>query len=187
MKRSLLVALLAIATAATPLLSQDGDKRPVRKKSPVKAEMQKMEDALDLVADWLKKPEGDAPMASITEAAVAMIEAKKHAPLATARQPEGKQKQFVKNFQIEINKVLRNILDLEDAMLNGDNKAAEKILGGMKDIEKAGHKVFKPRRRRGGAKIGGNTAGGGKQPQSEKPQSQKQQSPRPQSSKPQQK
>lgn len=170
MKRSLLVALLALTTATTPLLSQDAGKRPARKKSPVKVEMEKMADALELVSDWLKKPEGAAPMAKITEAVVAMVEAKKHAPPATARQPEAKQKDFVKNYQIEVNKVLRSILDIEDAMLNGDHKVAEKILGGLKAIEKAGHKVFKPRRRRG-SKIGGNTAGGGKQPQSKQPQS----------------
>jgi len=164
MKRSLLVTLLAVLTAATPAFAQDGGKRPARKKSVVKAEMEKMEEALEVVGDWLKKPEGKAPMAKITEAAVSMMEAKKHAPRATARQPEDKQAEFVKNYQIEVNKVLRSILDLEDAMLKGDHKAAEKILGGMKAMEKAGHKVFKPRRRRG-RKPGGNTPKLPKQPQ----------------------
>ena len=171
MKRSLLVALLAIATATTPLLSQDAGNRPARTKSPVKVEMEKMDEALDVVSEWLKKPEGAAPMAKISEAAVAMIEAKKHAPRATARLPKEKQKDFVKNYQIEINKLLRNILDLEDAMLTGDHKAAEQVLASMKDIKKAGHKVFKPRRRRAARKIGGNTAGGGDKPRAERPQS----------------
>ena len=48
--------------------------------------------------------------------------------------PEDKQKEFVKNYQIEINKLLRSILDLEDAMLKDDHKTAEKILGGMKAV-----------------------------------------------------
>ena len=124
-----------------------------------------------ILSEWLKKPEGAAPMAKISEAAVAMIEAKKHAPRATARLPKEKQKDFVKNYQIEINKLLRNILDLEDAMLTGDHKAAEQVLASMKDIKKAGHKVFKPRRRRAARKIGGNTAGGGDKPRAERPQS----------------
>lgn len=150
MKRSLLVTFLTIVTAAAPAFAQDGQ-RPARKKSQVKAEMVKMEDALDVVSEWLKKPEGKAPMDKVTEATLAMVEAKKHAPRATARQPEDKREEFVKNYQIEVNKVIRNLLDLEDAMLKGDHKAAAKILGGFKDMEKAGHKVFKPRRRRGRA------------------------------------
>jgi translation initiation factor IF-2 len=55
-------------------------------------------------------------------------------------------------YQVEINKALRGILDLEDAMLTKDLKAAEAAMKALKAMEKAGHKVFKPRRRRGGAK-----------------------------------
>lgn len=165
MKRPLLIALFVLTTATSPLLSQSDSTRPARKKSPVKVEMENMEEALDVVSEWLKKPEGDAPMAKITEATVAMVAAKKHAPRATARLPEDKQKEFVKNYQIEINKLLRSILDLEDAMLKDDHKTAEKILGGMKAIAKAGHKTFKPRRRRSARKPGG-----GDKPQLERPQ-----------------
>jgi len=167
MKRPLLVALLAITTMTTPLLSQDGEKRPARKKSPVKVEMENLDEALEAVSDWLEKPEGKAPMAKITEATVAMVEAKKHAPRATARLPEDKQKEFVKNYQIEINKLLRSILDLEDAMLKGDHKAAEKILDDMNDLKKSGHKTFKPRRRRSNRKPAG---GDQPRPQPQKPQ-----------------
>ncbi|MFT4512574.1 MAG: hypothetical protein ACI89X_002961 [Planctomycetota bacterium] len=159
MKRSLIVALFAIAAATTPVLSQDaGGQRPKRQKSPVKVEMEKMEEALDAVGDFLKKPDGKAPMAEITAAAGSLMEAKKHAPRAAARQPKEKQAAFVIAYQVEINKALRGILDLEDAMLTKDFKAAEAAMKALKAMEKAGHKVFKPRRRRGGKKP----AGGGK-------------------------
>ena len=162
MKRSLLIALLAITTAASPLLCQDeGGKRPQRAPSEIKAQMEKMEEALDAVGEYLKKPEGDAPMAKITEAAASLMEAKKHAPRATQRQPEDKQADFVRAYQVEINKAMRGILDLEDAMLGKDYKAAAKALAALKDIEKAGHKVYKPRRQRGGA-AGGGEGGGDK-------------------------
>lgn len=152
MKRSLIVALFALATATTPILSQDAGQRPKRTKSPVKVEMEKMEEALDAVGDFLKKPDGKAPMAEITAAAGSLMEAKKHAPRAAARQPKEKQAAFVIAYQVEINKALRGILDLEDAMLTKDLKAAEAAMKALKAMEKAGHKVFKPRRRRGGAK-----------------------------------
>ena len=158
MKRPLLVALFAIA-AATPVLSQDaGATRPKREKSPVKVEMEKMEEALDAVGEFLKKPDDKAPMAQITAAAVSLMEAKKHAPRATARQPKEKQAEFVKNYQVGINKALRGLLDLEDAMLNKDYKAVEAAMKELKAIEKAGHKVFKPRRRRS---TPGKAAGAG--------------------------
>lgn len=147
MKRSLLVALFAIFAATTPALSQEGQ-RPVRKKSPVKAEMEKVEEALDVVGDYLKKPEGKAPATELTSAIAALVECKKHAPRATARLPEDQQAEFVKNYKIEINKALRGVLDLEDAVLNKDMKKAEEALKALYAMEKAGHKVFKPRRRR---------------------------------------
>ena len=111
MKRSLIVALFALATATTPILSQDAGQRPKRTKSPVKVEMEKMEEALDAVGDFLKKPDGKAPMAEITAAAGSLMEAKKHAPRAAARQPKEKQAAFVIAYQVEINKALRGILD----------------------------------------------------------------------------
>lgn len=155
MKRSLLVALLAITTAAAPLTSQNPEgQRPKRARSPVKAEMQKMEEALETVDDYLQKPEGDAPMAAITAATSAVIEAKKHAPRAASMQPEDKRAEFIKSYQVEMNKVLRGILDLEDALLANDLKAAEKVMKTFSAMEKAGHKVFKPRRRRGSRSSG---------------------------------
>jgi hypothetical protein len=159
MKSSLIAALFTIAAATTPVLSQDGGQQPKRQKPPVKVEMEKMEEALDVVGDFLKKPEGKAPMAEITAAAASLMEAKKHAPRAAARQPKEKQAEFILAYQVEINKALRGVLDLEDAMLTKDYKAAEAAMTALKAMEKAGHKVFKPRRRRGGAK---RPAAGGK-------------------------
>jgi hypothetical protein len=162
MKRSLLVALLALTTAASPLLAQDGaEKRPQRTPSKVKAEMEKLDEAIEAIEDFIKKPEGDAPMGKITEAAASLMEAKKHAPRATERQPKEKQAEFLLAYQVEINKALRGVLDLEDAMLMKDYKAAAKAVEALKAIEKAGHKVFKPRRRRGGAAGGEGKKPGG--------------------------
>ena len=111
MKHFLLVALFAITTATTPLLSQDGgDARPARTPSVIKEQMEKMEEALDAVGDFLKKPEGAAPMDKITAAASSLMEAKKHAPKATERMPKEKQAEFVTAYQVEINKALRGIL-----------------------------------------------------------------------------
>ena len=155
MKHCLLVALLAITTAAAPLMSQNAEgQRPKRTRSPVKVEMQKMEEALEAVDDYLQKPEGDAPMAQIAAATTSVIEAKKHAPRAASTQPEEKRADFIKSYQIEMNKVLRGILDLEDALLANDLKAAEKAMKAFSAMEKAGHKVFKPRRRRGSRSSG---------------------------------
>lgn len=158
MKSSLIAALFTIAATTTPLLSQSGQ-QPKRQKSPIKVEMEKMDEALDVVADFLDKPEGKAPLAEITALTTALMESKKHAPRAAARLPKEKQAEFVLAYQVEINKALRGVLDLEDAMLTKDYKAGKAAITALKAMEKAGHKVFKPRRRRGGAK---RPASGGK-------------------------
>ena len=118
MKRTLLLALFATfaVASASPLFAQE-DAKPKRKKSPVKVEMEKLEEAIEAVEDFLAKPEGKAPMAEMAAAQISLIEAKKHAPRATTRIPEEKRAQWLLDYKIEINKALRGVLAIEDALL----------------------------------------------------------------------
>lgn len=160
MKLTLLTVVLGLAFLATPLFAQEreGGGGERRQGSPLKAEMEKLDEAIDAVADFLKKPEGDAPMAEVAAAEAALNEAKKHEPRATQRQPEEKRAEYVRDYKIGINKTIRLMLDLEDALLQKKWKEAEKVLGELEKAKKDGHQVFKPRRQRGGA--GGGEGGG---------------------------
>ncbi|HEX5053430.1 MAG TPA: hypothetical protein VFZ65_16755, partial [Planctomycetota bacterium] len=173
MNRTLVVALLAGITAfSTPLLAQEGGEggeRGRRPASPLKTEMEKVEKALDAVTAFLKKPEGDAPLAEVAAAQEALHKAKQETPRLTARQPEDKQASFVTEYKIQINKTTRVMLDLEDAMLQKDWKAAGKVLEELEKMQKQGHDKFKGRRGggpggrggQGGGRPGGGNNGGG--------------------------
>lgn len=162
MKHTLLTAVLGLAFLATPLFAQEREGGGGgRQGSPLKAEMEKLDEALEAVGDFLKKPEGDAPLAQVAAAEAALNEAKKHEPRATQRQPEEKRADYVRDYKVGINKTIRLMLDLEDALLQKDWKAAEKALGELEKAKKEGHQVFKPRRQRGGAGgAGGGERGG---------------------------
>ena len=89
MKHALFTAVLGLAVLATPSFAQEREGGGGRQGSPLKAEMEKLDEALEAVGEFLKKPEGDAPLAQVAAAEAALNEAKKHEPRATQRQPEG--------------------------------------------------------------------------------------------------
>jgi len=171
MKQTILTALLGLAFVASPLSAQErggreGREGAGRQDPPLKQEMEKLDEAVDAVAEFLKKPDGDAPMAEVAAAQAALHEAKKYEPRATQRQPEDKRADYVRDFRIEINKLIRRVLDLEDALLKKDWKGATKVLDEIEKVKKEGHQVYKPRRqRRGGGEGGegeGRPGGGGR-------------------------
>ncbi|MFN3244148.1 MAG: hypothetical protein ACE37K_21755 [Planctomycetota bacterium] len=145
MHKTLLTALLAVALPTTSLFAQE-DAKPAT--PPIKAEMKKFDKALDAVIDFLEKPSDKAPMKEVAAAQAALQESKQHPPRITEQQPKEKQAEFVRNYRLAMNKMLRSMLDLEDALLNKDYKAAEKAVDEMVAQKKTGHRTFKGRRRR---------------------------------------
>lgn len=145
-KTLLSCALAALVGISAPLAAQQGDGDS--KKSPVKVEMGKLDDALDVVGDYLEKPDGKAPMAEVAAAQAAMQESKQHPPRTLEEQPEEKRAAFLAAYKVEINKALRALLDLEDAMLQKDWAAAKQAMEKLSDLKKTGHRTYKGRRRR---------------------------------------
>ena len=145
MKKILLIVLFCAALPATPLFAQDAGKR---KSPPVKVAMKKFDKALDEVFDFLQEPKGTAPMAKVTEMQAALLEAKQHEPRSLEQQPADKRAAFLRGYKIEINKTIRLVLDLEDALLQQDYKQATKLMDRLDEQKKAAHKVYKPKRRR---------------------------------------
>ena len=160
MKYSLLATLLLSASVVSaPLFAQETGEKPAnRRGSPLGNEMKTVEKAIEAVSDFLKKPEGDAPIAEVVAAQEALHNAKQEKPRLTARQPEDKQDKFVTAYKVEINKAVRATLDLEDALVQKDWKAAAKAVDALEKLEKEGHKEFKGRR--GGAPGGQRGEGG---------------------------
>ena len=153
MKHPLLITLLAgIAATSTPILAQDdGDAPPAQRSSTtVKSQMKTFDKSLDVIIDFVKKPEGDAPMADVAAAQEALHNAKQIAPRLTDEQPADEQAEFVKAYKLQINKTIRGMLDVEDALLQKDWKAAAVALEELQKLKKPGHDKFKGKRRRRG-------------------------------------
>ena len=147
MRRLLFASLLAFAMPVAAVQAQ-ADAEP--QTPPIKAEMKKFDKALDAVIDFLEdgKKGEEPPMAQVTAAQAALQASKQHPPRITEQQPKDKQREFVRDYRIAMNKMIRSMLDLEDALLNGDWKAAEKAVDDMVAQKKTGHRTFKGRRRR---------------------------------------
>lgn len=144
--KNLLLATLVLAIPTAAIAQEAGG----RKKSPVKVEMERLDEALDAVGDYLKEPKGDAPLAQIAAAQAALQESKKHPPGTLEQQPEEKRAEFLAAYKIKINETIRVLLDLEDALLQNKTEDAGKAMQALKELKKTGHRTFKPRRRRRG-------------------------------------
>ncbi|MCA8953513.1 MAG: hypothetical protein KDE27_28635 [Planctomycetes bacterium] len=154
--------LAAALCFALPALAQDGERPQGRRApSPVKAEMENLEEAIEKIGEYLKKPEGDAPLAQVEIALESLQAAKKHAPRSAQRQPEEKRDEFVRAYRVAINKTMRSVLDLEDALVLGDHEAAAKALAALEASEKENHRIYKPRRQRRGGGDGDQSGEGG--------------------------
>ncbi|MGC6488821.1 MAG: hypothetical protein ACON4Z_14335 [Planctomycetota bacterium] len=145
--RNLLISSLFTALVPVAALQAQEDTKPA---APIKAEMKKFDEALDAVIDYLEdgKPGEEAPMAKVTAAQAALQASKQHPPRITGQQPKDKQAAFVRDYRIAMNKMIRSMLDLEDALLQGDKAAALKAVDDMVAQKKTGHRTFKGRRRR---------------------------------------
>ena len=145
--RNLLLSSLLFALVPVPSLQAQESEQPA---APIKAEMKKFDEALDAVIDFLEdgKPGEAPPMAKVAAAQAALQASKQHPPRITGQQPQDKQKAFVRDYRIAMNRMIRSALDLEDALLQGDKKAAQKAVDDMVAQKKTGHRTFKGRRRR---------------------------------------
>ena len=121
MRRLLFASLLAFAMPVAAVQAQ-ADAEP--QTPPIKAEMKKFDKALDAVIDFLEdgKKGEDLPMAEVAAAQAALQASKQHPPRITGQQPKDKQAEFMRDYRIAMNKMIRSTLDLEDALLNRDWK-----------------------------------------------------------------
>ena len=147
MHKTLIPTLFAFAVSAMPLAGQD-EAKPKPQPHPIKVEMKKFDAALDDVSDYLEKPGDKLPMQHVAAAQAALQACKVHAPRTTEQQPKERREEFVRNYRLAINKLLRAALDLEDALLQKDYEAAEKAVDDMLAQRRQGHRTYKGRRRR---------------------------------------
>jgi hypothetical protein len=152
------VVMCGVLVLAYPLAShaQDaagGAKRP-------QADMQAMDKAMRALTAQIKDPaQNAASLAAVEQLQVATVSAKDAMPPLVAALPEAERAARLVEYKKEIVKLLRQELDLEEQLLDGNNTKAAETLAAIQATQQEGHRGFRPQRGRGPG--GGAPRGGG--------------------------
>ncbi len=138
MKIRLVIASLVCALAAGSFVHAAEAETELGKK------MEKMGGAFRAlrrqITDASKNADSLAKLATIKENAMASL---KLEPAMKADKPAADQKKFVADYQAEMKKFIEQVTKVEVALKANNNAEAEKLLAGVGDAQKAGHKQFK--------------------------------------------
>jgi hypothetical protein len=154
--------ICAVVMLACPLAShaQDaaaGPKRP-------QPDMMAMDKAFRALNAQVKDPaQNAASLTAVAEMQAATVAAKDAMPPLVAALPAPEQAARIVEYKKELEKLLRQEIDLEEQLLNGDNAKAADTLAAMQATQQEGHRGFRPQRGRGpgGGGPGGGAPGGG--------------------------
>ena len=135
MKGLLCLAPLAIL----PFLSQE----PEADESEIDRQMEIVEDAIGKLRrslrDEAKNEESLASAATIEEA---VLKAKLLTPKLTATLPEGEREAFVRAYRKELCALLRDLLELEEALLDRDYEPTKELFKKLRETEDPAHERF---------------------------------------------
>jgi uncharacterized membrane protein YdfJ with MMPL/SSD domain len=100
-----------------------------------------------------------ASLTAVAQMQAATLAAKDGMPPLVAALPEAERAARIVQYKKEIGKLLRQELDLEEQLLDGNNVKAAETLAAMQATQQEGHRGFRPQRGRG---PGGGGAPGGR-------------------------
>jgi len=78
----------------------------------------------------------------LLEMQTACVEAKKYPPSKAAKVPESQRSKFVNAYKKGINQLISQLIVIENALLDGDQKAAQASYAKLLEIKKASHDKF---------------------------------------------
>ena len=143
--------MLACPLASSAQDAAAGPKRP-------QADMMAMDKAFRALNAQVKDAaQNAASLMLIAQMQAATLAAKDGMPPLVAALPDAERPARLVAYKKEINKLLRQELDLEEQLLDGDNAKAAETLAAMQATQQEGHQGFRPQRGRG---PGGGGAGG---------------------------
>lgn len=106
--------------------------------------MEQMGRAFKVLRQQITKPEmNESSLTQLANLQRATVEAKRHLPPELAKLPEADRKAKALEYKQMMNNLVRAQLDVEDALLEGDNEKAATALNSVHDIEESGHKDFR--------------------------------------------
>jgi cytochrome b562 len=151
-KTGLMIGMLVLACPLASRAQDAAAKRP-------QPDMQAMDKAFRTLNAGVKDAaQNAASLAAVAQMEAATVSAKDGVPPLVAALPAAEQAAKLVEYKKEINKLLRQELDLEDQLLSGDNAKAVETLAAMQATQQEGHRGFRPQRGRG---PGGGAPGAG--------------------------
>ena len=137
---ALAALFLALPSAPAEAALQDG---ATEEDSPLLKDMEVIQDQLKFLRRNLKKPEENpASLAALQEMQRAAV-ACKGMPFPMADRAEGEAKaELIKGYKLETIGLIESMLQMERALLAGDNDKARELYKTVKAFEDSGHEKF---------------------------------------------
>ena len=152
------VLMCGVLMLACPLASRAQDAAGAAKRP--QADMMAMDKVFRALNMQVKDPaQNAASLAAVAQMQAATVAAKDGMPPLVAALPEGERAARTVEYKKEMLKLLRQELDLEEQLLDGNNAKAVETLAAMQATQQEGHRGFRPQRGRG---PGGAPGGGGR-------------------------
>lgn len=131
--------LQAADTPATQPARQEKENPKALEKS-----MEQMERSFKTLRKQIEKPEmNESSLTQVENLLRATVEAKRHLPPILSKLPDAEKKAKAVEYKQMMISLVRAELDVEDALLEGDNAKAATSLSAVHDLEVAGHTDFR--------------------------------------------
>ena len=158
------VLMCAVVMLACPLASRAQDAAAGAKRP--QPDMMAMDKAFRALNAQIKDAaQNAASLQAVADMEAATVAAKDAMPPLVAALPAAEQAARIVEYKKEIGKLLRQELDLEEQLLDGNNAKAAETLAAMQATQQEGHRGFRPPPRgrgpAGGAPGAGAPGGGG--------------------------
>jgi hypothetical protein len=129
----------AIGAGARNSSAQNG--QPVERPMP---HMQAMNRVFSLLREQAKDPSKNRESISlVTDLEWSTFSAKEATPLRATILPDAERRVMLDDYRRQFLKLLRQELDLEEALLNNDNRAAAALVAAIEATENEGHEKFR--------------------------------------------
>ncbi len=134
-------ALLVAGCVATAASARAQTTQPVDRPLPY---MQAMNRIFNLLREQVKDPsQNRSTMALVGDLEWSTFSAKEAIPLRAAILPEPEQRALLDGYRRQFLKLMRQELELEEALLNNDNRAAAALVAAIEATENEGHEKFR--------------------------------------------
>jgi hypothetical protein len=148
-KRTILLLGLALLAGVpggmTVCLAQDEDakKATASKDTELAKQMEIIDEGLKKLRRTLRKPDQNKEsLEIINQIQAAAVASKAQTPAKAAKMPEAERQKFVMAYRKDMAAMIVQLLNMEIAVLEGNNDKANEIHKSMKQVEDEGHKKF---------------------------------------------